>query len=220
MDICIVIPAYNAEKRIEAVIKEVKGSGYPIVVVNDGSEDKTSNIATSLGIEVLNHKENCGKGAALKTGFNWALRNSFKGIITLDADGQHDPAAIPLLINSAETGNYGIVLASRYEQFCKMAGLRKYWNRFGAWCIRKRTGFNIDDSQTGFRYYSAEVLNSVKLDRNGYDMEMEILVKAWKKGFSIYSLPVASRIADGRETSHFRPVRDTWSICKTFLRYM
>ena len=101
-----------------------------------------------------------------------------------------------------------------------MAGLRKHWNRFGAWCMRARTGFAIDDSQSGFRYYAADLLRQVYLAKDGYDLEMEILVKAWRAGFSIASIPVAARIADGRATSHFRPVRDTWNICMTFLRYM
>lgn len=101
-----------------------------------------------------------------------------------------------------------------------MAGLRKFWNRFGVWCMRTRTGFEISDSQSGFRYYSASLLSAVSLSKSGYDLEMEILMKAWKGGFRIGSLPVAARVADGRSTSHYRPVRDTWNICMTFLRYM
>jgi hypothetical protein len=101
-----------------------------------------------------------------------------------------------------------------------MAGLRAFWNRFGVWCMRKRTGFEITDSQSGFRYYSAGLLSSVTMSADGYDLEMELLMKAWKNGFKIGSLPVAARVADGRLTSHFRPVRDTWNICKIFLRHM
>jgi hypothetical protein len=101
-----------------------------------------------------------------------------------------------------------------------MSGLRKFWNRIGVWCIWKRTGFEITDSQSGFRYYSREVLTAVPLKSNGYALEMEILLKAWKKGFTIGSLPVAARVADGRSTSHYRPVHDTFNISMTFLRYM
>jgi hypothetical protein len=101
-----------------------------------------------------------------------------------------------------------------------MAGLRRYWNRFGAWCMRKRTGFDINDSQSGFRYYSARLLRELRLESEGYELEMEILMKAWRRGFRIGSIAVPARVADGRDTSHFRPVRDTWNICMTFLRYM
>ena len=101
-----------------------------------------------------------------------------------------------------------------------MAGLRRYWNRFGVWCMRKRTGFEINDSQSGFRYYSAALLRQVQLESCGYNLEMEILMKAWRGGFVVGSTPIAARVADGRSTSHYRPVRDTWNICMTFLRHM
>jgi hypothetical protein len=147
------------------------------------------------------------------------LTHGFSGVVTLDSDGQHDPSAIPSLLAAACEKRFDLLLASRFSQFQEMSGLRRYWNRFGAWCMRKRTGFDIDDSQSGFRFYSSRMLRSLTLERNGYDLEMEILVKAWKGGFSIGSLPVPARVADGRSTSHFRPVRDTWHICMTFLKY-
>jgi hypothetical protein len=86
--------------------------------------------------------------------------------------------------------------------------------------MKKRTGFAIDDSQSGFRYYSARLLRNVQLTATGYELEMELLLKAWRAGFRIGSIPVAARVADGRATSHYRPVRDTWNICMTFLRLM
>ena len=85
--------------------------------------------------------------------------------------------------------------------------------------MKKKTGFDITDSQSGFRYYSSRLLRSLELEASGYHLEMEILMKGWRRGFRIGSLPIAARVADGRATSHFRPVRDTWNICMTFLRY-
>ena len=190
------------------------------MVVNDGSTDFTVYEIKGLPVNLLCHEVKRGKGAALKTGFAWAIEHGFAGIVTLDSDGQHDPSAIPLLINAARENDCDIVLASRFDQFAEMAGLRHYWNRFGAWCMKKRTGFAINDSQSGFRYYSSRMLRNVVLAANGYELEMEVLLKAWRKGFRIGSIAVAARVADGRETSHFRPVRDTWNICMTFLRYM
>jgi hypothetical protein len=86
--------------------------------------------------------------------------------------------------------------------------------------MKKRTGFEITDSQSGFRYYTARLLRNVDLEAEGYDLEMEVLMKAWRSGYAIGSVPVAARVADGRATSHFRPVRDTWNICMTFLKFM
>lgn len=220
MAVCVLIPAYNAALTLGNVLDEACEQGFPVVVVDDGSSDDTSLVAAVYPVTLLSHPVNMGKGAALMTGFTWAIENEFEGVVTLDADGQHDPLSITLLATAALDEDYGILIASRYTQFNEMAGLRKFWNRFGVWCMRKRTGFEISDSQSGFRYYSASLLSAVKLLKSGYDLEMEILMKAWKNGFTIGSLPVTARVADGRSTSHYRPVRDTWNVCMTFLRYM
>lgn len=220
MTYCILIPSYNAEKTLGAVAAECLGHGLPVVVVDDGSTDETARVAAALPVTVLRHERNQGKGRALRTGFAWALGQGFDAVVTLDADGQHDASAVPRLCESASAGVFDLLIASRHTQFEKMAGLRASWNRFGVWCMRKRTGFEITDSQSGFRFYSARLLKSLTLSADGYDLEMEVLMKAWRKGLKVGSLPVAARVADGRSTSHFKPVRDTWNICKVFLRHM
>jgi glycosyltransferase involved in cell wall biosynthesis len=220
---CILIPAYNAELTLESVLTESISFGYQVVVVDDGSSDATSKLLErhqNKGVTLLSHNRNMGKGMALRTGFKWALDNNFDAVVTVDADGQHELSAIPSLIAAARNGNFGILIASRHTQFEQMAGLRSLWNRIGVWCMRKRTGFEITDSQSGFRYYSGKLLERVKLESSGYAMEMEILMKAWKGGFLVGSFPVAARIADGRSTSHYRPISDTTDISFTFLRYM
>ena len=219
MGYCVIIPAYNAAVNIFEVATEALLSGAPVLVVDDGSTDTTAGEVERLPVNLIRHDRNRGKGAALRTGFQWALSHGFSGVVTLDADGQHDASAIPLLASSACQDGTDILIASRAVQFGQMAGLRKVWNRFGVWCMRKRTGFDITDSQSGFRYYSSLLLRSVTLVADGYHLEMEILMKGWRGGFRLGSLPVAARVADGRATSHFRPVTDTWNICMTFLRF-
>ncbi|KAB0669813.1 glycosyltransferase family 2 protein [Oryzomonas sagensis] len=220
MAVCILIPAFNAEKTLAAILEECSCLGYPLVVVDDGSADATASIAAGYGALLLRHNRNRGKGRALRTGFAWALEHDCDAVVTLDADGQHDVSSIPRLVAAFRNGGFDILIASRFSQFQEMGGLRKVWNRFGVWCMRQRTGFEISDSQSGFRCYSGRLLRSVALAADGYNLEMEILMKAWRSGFSIGSLAVPARVADGRATSHFRPVRDTWNICMTFLRYM
>lgn len=220
MGICIIIPAYNSAGTIRQVVVEALQSGLPVLVVNDGSADSTVVEIAGLPVSLLDLGRNRGKGAALRSGFAWCMERNFDGVVTLDSDGQHDPSAIPRLVSAAFEGEFDIVLASRFSQFDQMAGLRRFWNRFGAWCMKKRTGFDINDSQSGFRYYSARLLRDLRLDSDGYELEMEILMKTWRMGFRIGSIAVPARVADGRETSHFRPVRDTWNICMTFLRHM
>jgi glycosyltransferase involved in cell wall biosynthesis len=217
---CVVIPAYNAAETIAEVVRETLETGYPVIVVDDGSIDGTADRLQEMPAQVIGHSRNLGKGAALRSGFARALERGFSAVVTIDSDGQHDPTAIPRLVAAAEENGSDILIASRATQFNEMAGLRSSWNRFGVWCMRKKTGFVITDSQSGFRYYSARLLKSVVLASRGYEMEMELLMKAWRGGFTIGSLPVAARVADGRSTSHFRPVRDTWNICMTFLKYM
>jgi len=216
---CIIIPAFNASLSLPAVVAEALQSGVPVLVVDDGSTDATSESVRGLPVNLVIHDRNRGKGAALKSGFSWMLLHGFEGAVTLDADGQHDAGAIILLADTARRDGTDILIASRAVQFAQMAGLRKSWNRFGAWCMKKRTGFDITDSQSGFRYYSSQLLRGVTLDADGYHLEMEILMKGWRGGFRVGSLPVAARVADGRATSHFRPVTDTWNICMTFLRF-
>jgi len=220
MTYCILIPSFNAEKTLGAVASECLLAGVPVVVVDDGSTDGTYRVAADLPLTVLRHGRNQGKGRALRTGFAWALEQGFDAVVTLDADGQHDVSAAQRLYESARQRGIDLLIASRHSQFENMAGLRSSWNRFGVWCMRKRTGFEITDSQSGFRCYSSGLLRSLTLVADGYDLEMEVLMKAWRKGFKVDSLPVAARVADGRSTSHFRPVRDTWNICKIFLRHM
>lgn len=220
MAACILIPAYNAEKTILTVVRECLEHGVPVTVVDDGSVDATSTLLSGLPVTLLRHQLNRGKGAALKTGFAWALESGFDAVVTIDADGQHEVSAIPLLVSSAQSGAWGILIASRHSQFEQMSGLRKFWNHVGVWCIWKRTGFEITDSQSGFRYYSREILKAVSLKSDGYALEMEILLKGWKSGFTVGSLPVAARVADGRATSHYRPIMDTINISMIFLRYM
>jgi glycosyltransferase involved in cell wall biosynthesis len=217
---CILIPAYNAEKTILDVVHECLEHGLPVAVVDDGSADGTSALLSELPVTLLRHRQNLGKGAALKTGFSWAIESGFDDVVTIDADGQHEVSAIPRLVDSAQSGKWGILIASRRSQFEQMSGLRKFWNRVGVWCIWKRTGFEITDSQSGFRCYSRDVLKSGPLKSNGYALEMEILLKAWKSGFTVGSLPIAARVADGRATSHYRPFKDTVNISMTFLRNM
>ncbi|MDD2309815.1 MAG: glycosyltransferase family 2 protein [Desulfuromonadaceae bacterium] len=220
MAACILIPAYNAEKTLLAVVREALEHGLPVAVVDDGSTDDTAGLLAGLPVTLLRHGHNLGKGAALKTGFGWSIASGFDAVVTVDADGQHDVSAIPRLVASAQSARWGILIASRHTQFEQMAGLRKIWNRIGVWCIWKRTGFEITDSQSGFRYYSCEVLKGVSLESAGYALEMEILLKAWKSGFTVGSLPIAARVADGRATSHYQPFKDTVSISMTFLRNM
>lgn len=217
-EIAVLIPAYNASRSLRGVIEGIKGSGLAIVVVDDGSTDTTAQIARDTGVQVLRHQTNRGKGAALQTGFRFLLQKGYKAILTIDADGQHDPDFIPHFIRAYQERRGDIIIGSRAAEFDAMSWLRKFWNQLGVKAVSKLIGTPLTDTQSGYRLMSAEVLRGLPLRASGYEGELELLIKACKRGHGVAEIPVATRYADGRPSSHFRPVRDTWLVCRTFLQ--
>jgi len=216
--IAVLIPAYNASCSLRGVIEGVRGYGLDILVVDDGSTDATAEIAGELGVRVLRHGVNRGKGMALKTGFRFLLHHGYKAVITMDADGQHDPSFIPQFIRAYQEGKGEIIIGSRTGEFGEINWLRRFWNRLGAKAVSKLTGTPFTDTQSGYRLIKGEVLRGFPLCASGYEAELELLIKACKRGHSVVQIPVTTHYADGRPSSHFRPVRDTWLICRTFLQ--
>jgi glycosyltransferase involved in cell wall biosynthesis len=216
--IAVLIPAYNASESLRGVIEGIKGYGLAIVVVDDGSEDATAEIARAAGACVLRHRRNRGKGAALRTGFGVLLQQGYRAIITMDADGQHDPSFIPRFIRAYEEGRGAIIIGSRAAEFNAMSWLRRFWNQLGVKAVSKLIGTPLTDTQSGYRLITAEVLQGLPLRATGYEMELELLIKGRKRGHRVIDIPVATRYADGRPSSHFRPVSDTWLVCRTFLQ--
>jgi glycosyltransferase involved in cell wall biosynthesis len=216
--VCILIPAYNAQGTLGQVLKKIQSLEIDTIVVDDGSKDETRIVAGANGASVLEHPFNLGKGSALQTGFQYALEKVYQVVITLDADGQHDPSEIPFLLRIFRNVKPDILIASRAGEFGKMTFLRRFWNRLGAKAVGRLCHSDITDSQSGFRLIRAEVLKEVDLVTSGFEMELELLIKACKKGFSVLSVPTTTQMIDGTESSHFRPVADTWQVCKIFLR--
>lgn len=200
------------------VLEKAGSLKIDMFVVNDGSTDGTRNIAMAYGARVLEHPRNLGKGAALRTGFAYLLRRHYSLIITLDADGQHDPSEIPFLLEAFESVQPDILIASRAGEFDRMTFLRRFWNRLGVRAVSRLCHCDITDSQSGFRLIRANVLREVSLSTTGFEMELELLIKACKRGFRVLSVPIKITWVDGTVSSHFRPVTDTWLVCKLFLR--
>jgi glycosyltransferase involved in cell wall biosynthesis len=212
------IPAFNAASTLAAVI-EVARSSLPVVVIDDGSTDRTGEVATTLGATVLRHPANRGKGAALTTGFAWAMERELDGVVTLDADGQHLASEIPrFLAARVETGG-DLIIGSRRHLFDGMLPRRRLANRFSAWGISWAAGVPVADSQSGFRFYSTRLLRQVRLRSTGFDMESEVIVSAARQGLKIVTIPIDLGFVDGLATSHYRPFTDSlriaWTVFKT-----
>jgi len=202
-----VVPAYNAGPPLAGV---VEGAAHRlgrerVLVVNDGSTDGMPERLKGMGFRVEDHERNRGKGAALATGFRAALAGGADGVITLDADGQHDPAWIPEFLAAA--GDADIVVGSRMRDPGPMPWLRVAVNRFTSAVVSLLAGTRLTDSQSGFRWISARVLRRVPLESERFDAESEILIKAARLGFRIVEIPMPAIY--GEETSKVHPVRDT-----------
>lgn len=219
--IAVIIPALNAQRTLPKVAVDARVQHEPVIVIDDGSTDSTGAVARAVGATVLRHDVNRGKGAALKTGFAWALEQGYEGVITLDADGQHLPGEIPKFLAAREETKADLIIGGRSHLFGGMLPRRRNANRFSAWCIAKASGAPITDSQSGFRFYSANLLRTLRLRTNGFDMESEVIVLAGRRGLKIVTIPIDLGFVDGLSTSHYRPLKDTlriaWAVARAKL---
>lgn len=217
--VAVIIPALNAARTLAPVVAGAKAQLEPVLVVDDGSSDPTSDVARAAGAIVVRHQVNRGKGGALKTGFAWARENGFQSVITLDADGQHLPSEIPKFLREREAGAADLIIGGRAHLFEGMLPRRRLANQFSAWSISIAAGTRVTDSQSGFRLYSAHLLRSIELRTNGFDMESEVIVRAGRAGMKIVTIPIELGFVDGIATSHYRPLVDTlriaWTVART-----
>ena len=214
----IVIPAFNAERTVGAVIRACRDVLDDVLVIDDGSVDRTAAVALEAGARVISHSTNRGKGAALKTGFGYAMQRAYDSVITLDADGQHLPREIPkFLVARAET-KADLIIGGRAHLFHQMLPRRRMANRFSAWSIAHCSRTNVTDSQSGFRLYSSELLLKARLRTDGFDLESEVIVRAGCDGFKVITIPIDLGFVDGLSTSHYKPVADSLRIFWTVTR--
>jgi len=214
----VVIPALNAEQTIAAVVRNCKAVNEHVLVVDDGSADRTADVARDAGADVVSHPINRGKGAALKTGFAYALDHGFDAVVTLDADGQHLPAEIPKFFAAREESGADLIIGGRAHLFSQMLPRRRFANRFSARCIAFASNANVTDSQSGYRLYSSQLLRAIRLRTDGFDMESEVIVQAGRRGFKILLIPIDLGFVDGQSTSHYKPLMDTARIAWTVIR--
>ena len=188
-----VIPAYNEEKRIYDVVKKTKNYADRVIVVDDGSKDNTKEAAENAGAIVLSHLVNLGKGAAAKTGCDYAFENKADIIILIDADGQHDPKEIPRFLESLDKND--IVLGSR-----KINANMPFVLRFGNWFINRAIkflyGIKIIDSQCGYRAFASGVYKILRWKASDYSMESEMIAKIGKYKLRYEELPIETIYSD------------------------
>ncbi|MFH1857191.1 MAG: glycosyltransferase family 2 protein [Candidatus Omnitrophota bacterium] len=219
MRFCILIPVFNGGTTLEPLIKEIKTFAGDIIIVNDGSTDESALIAQAANVTIISHSQNRGKGAALKTGFEYILKNTaFEYVVIIDADGQHSPRSIPHFIEKLQETNADIIIGNRMEDVSAMPFIRRLTNRTMSFLISKIAGQNIPDSQCGYRLLSRRVLEEIDLETSNYDTESELLFKAAEKKIRIDSVKVPTIYQ--KEESKINPLKDTVRFVNLLMRML
>lgn len=201
--ILALIPAYNEAQHIAEVVQQAQHV-LPVLVVDDGSADDTAALAEGAGAAVLRLLPNQGKGAALRAGFRRALELGCDAIVTLDADGQHDPAEIPAFLQAFATGPADLVIGKR--NFSQMPFSRRLANTFGRWLFTWALGQPMPDNQSGYRLLSRRLMEAL-LDstERGFEFEVEMIATCLKRGFALHWVPIRTIYAG--EASHIQPLK-------------
>ena len=218
MKFVVVIPAYNEMPHIEDFLRRLRDYPYEFVFVDDGSTDGTGERIEECGFKVIRHDKNRGKGAAIKTGFAYAVEGGYDAVITMDSDGQHDPELIPRFMEFLRDAD--IVLGSRrkYMTPANMPLDRYLVNRITSTIISLLAGHLIEDPQNGYRAFRIEVIKSLRFERDRFDFETEVLVKALRYGFRLKHVEVP--VIYGAEKSHINKWKDTLRAIGLYLEFL
>jgi len=210
-NLAVAIPAYDAQASIGDVVRRTRSLCDHVLVVDDGSVDATGKVAAESGARVLRHPRNLGKGRALRTAFEDLFGRGFPAVVTLDADGQHLPEQIPRLVEAVTTGA-DLVIGCRQHLFEQMHPVRRASNRLSSRAISCFAGRPFADVQCGFRVYTRGLVARTGFPEPRFEAESAVVVRAARLGMQVVCVPVELGFADGRTTSHYRPVIDSLRI--------
>ena len=213
------IPAYNEESHIENLVRSAMNHVDSVIVCDDGSTDKTADIAKKAGATVISHKKNKGYGAAIISLFEYARNNNAKIMVTLDGDGQHNPDQIPLLLNTITRHNVDVVIGSRFlNQNTDAPGYRQRGIKIITSASNYGADLKVSDSQSGFRAYSKNAIDAIHPTEEGMSVSTEILLKISNKGLSLAEIPITI-FYDG-DTSKHNPVSHGMSVFANTIKYV
>ena len=198
------VPAYNEARYIGSVVLQAKQYADEVIVVDDGSADNTSKVAELAGATVIRRDENRGKGAAIQSILAEARKRNPDALVLLDADSQHNPNEIPILIKPISEG-FDLVIGSREAQKEKTPAYRRIGQKVLLRSTRMLSKSSISDSESGFRALSQKAINGLELKEKGFAVETEMIARAADKGFKITEVPISNiYTTDG---STMNPVR-------------
>jgi len=214
MTIVAVIPAYNEEIAIGSVIARARQHVDEVLVIDDGSADCTSHVARLMGATVLRHEINAGKGAALRTAFKWAMDRKVDILVTLDADGQHNPDEIPRLLEPILWKEADMVNGARFLKghSLKVPRYRRIGQEILTFATNMTAEFKtkVNDSQSGFRAFANNTFGTFTFNNSGMGIESEMLADAIDAGLRIKEVPISCRY--DVKGSTFNPFRHGLSV--------
>jgi glycosyltransferase involved in cell wall biosynthesis len=199
------IPAWNEGIRIGPVVAEA-AKQLPVLVVDDGSSDETAERAADAGAIVVRHEENLGKGRALVTGFQWGMERGYDAIITLDADGQHDPVEITTFLAAYQSDQGDLIIGRRI--FGEMPFKNRFGNTVGSFLLSKVLRQSIYDNQSGYRLHTRRLLEALDLKTGGFELEVEVIIQTVCKGMRICWVDIRT-IYGINKVSYFHPIHDS-----------
>lgn len=209
----IVIPLYNHAATVRQVAEQSLAVHSEVLVVDDGSTDGGAGTLAGLPVTVVRHPCNLGKGAAILTAAKEARRLGMTHIVTLDADGQHDPADFPRFRKEIEAHPEALVVGTRDFDTENVPGSSRFGRKFSNFWLRVQTGKSLGDTQSGFRAYPLMVLEQLRLGQRHYSFEVEVLVKAAWAGIELREVPIFVYYPPaGERISHFRAFRDNFRL--------
>lgn len=213
----VIVPAFMEERKIGAVVRRIREYAGQVIVVDDGSSDRTAAEAAAAGARVIRHEHNQGKGAAMDTGFAFAREHDFDYVITMDADGQHDPADIPKFVEGYLRTGIPVLIGNRMGQTSRMPLVRRWTNRLMSWYLSRVMRQYVPDTQCGFRLYRCDVIPFVSAEAKRYAAESEMLLHIAARGIRMDAIPIA--VIYGDEKSKINPFRDTLRFFLMIYRY-
>ncbi len=189
MNTYIIIPAFNEEKRIGEVLENIRNVGLPVIVVDDGSKDSTSEKAKKYDVTVIRHKVNLGKGAALKTGCEAAIALGADTIIMMDSDGQHKTEDLPKFVEKIHSGKFDIIFGSRNMNL-GVPLIRFMGNKFASVLISFLFGVYISDLICGYRAITKKAFIKMKLRSSDYGIETEMVIRTAQLKLRYCEIPI------------------------------
>lgn len=220
--VAVVIPALNEERAIRGVAESVLAVCPNLILIDDGSTDRTIECVAGLPLTLIRHARPLGKGQGLRDGFRKARELGFDAVIAMDGDGQHLAADIPRLLAAARAYPEHIVIGARIRNKENQPRARRRANAVADWGISWGCGVPVADTQSGQRYYPLRALELADLAADDFVFEAALLIAATReKNLGVVSVPIASRYHGDFRGSHFRPVRDVTRItCYTVRRVL